>query len=158
RHGPAGGSARRRCGAAERQRGGGGGRLREPGWAGAALLPGEARARDGPAGVVGARRAADGPGSERGGVADGTGRGVRPARPLGRPLRRAELCEHRRARPTDQSRDRGHGVPFFLVAADIKIIVVLTGVMVGLLLRALAVRRTCAWLPARLGPALLRPH
>src|SRR5205807_9585735 len=71
---------------------------------------------------------------------------------------RAELCEHRRARPTDQPRDRGHGVTFFLVASVIKIIVVFTVIMVGVALLTLAERRICAWMQDRLGPNRVGPQ
>src|SRR5206468_2971872 len=92
----------------------------------AALLPGEARARDGSAGVVGTRRAARGAGEQR--AAHRTGRGVRPARPVGGggPVRRTGLREPGTARQTAHHRSRSPGVTFFLVSSIIKIVVVFT--------------------------------
>src|SRR5207245_1656722 len=106
--------------------------------------------------VVGAGRAADGAGPQRG--ARRTGRGVRPARPVGGRVRRVELSRPRPRGQAGHCRSGSAGVTFFLISSIIKIIVVFTVIMVGVALLTLAERRICAWMQDRLGPNRVGPQ
>src|SRR5206468_4019833 len=115
RHRPSGKRARGGSRAADRQRGGRRRYLRQPGRPGAALLPGEARARNGAPGLVGPVRAA-GPGGRCRALRQRR-RGVRRARGLHGRLPGPVLRRARRRRPGDH-RDGGSArVPFVLAPA-----------------------------------------